>query len=51
MQMKNILYDKSEGIGTITLNRPTKLNALNFEVLDELLVLLQDIIVDSDVRP
>jgi len=50
MEEKLILYDKSEGVGTITLNRPTKLNAINFEMLDELWALLQDIMVDDDVR-
>ncbi len=50
MEEKLILYDKSEGVGAITLNRPTKLNAINFEMLDELWALLQDIMVDDDVR-
>ena len=50
MELKNIIYDKSEGIGTITLNRPAKLNAINFEMLDELWALFQDIIVDDDTR-
>ena len=50
MELQHILYDKSGGIGTITLNRPAKLNALNFEMLDELWKLLQEIMVDDDVR-
>ena len=50
MQPKTILYDKSGGVGTITLNRTSKLNALNFEMLDELWALLQDIMVDSEIR-
>lgn len=29
-------YDESDGVGTITLDRPEKLNALTFEVYDEL---------------
>ena len=50
MEQQYIVYGKSEGIGTITLNRPAKLNALNFEMLEELWALFQDIIVDDDVR-
>jgi enoyl-CoA hydratase len=50
MELKNIVYEKSEGIGTITLNRPAKLNAISFEMLDEIWALLQDIIADEDVR-
>ncbi len=50
MQYENILYEKSEGIGTITLNRPAKLNALNFAMLDELWTVLQEIIADEEVR-
>jgi enoyl-CoA hydratase/carnithine racemase len=50
MELKNIVYEKSEGIGTITLNRPAKLNAITFEMLDEIWALFQDIIADEDVR-
>ena len=50
MQAKNVLYDKSDGVGTITLNRHAKSNALNYDIMDELWALLQDIIVDDDVR-
>jgi enoyl-CoA hydratase/carnithine racemase len=32
MELKNIVYEKSEGIGTITLNRPAKLNAIIFKI-------------------
>lgn len=50
MELQYIVYKKSEGVGTITLNRPAKLNAINFEMLDELWTLFQDIIVDDDIR-
>jgi enoyl-CoA hydratase len=50
MELKNIAYEKSENVGTITLNRPAKLNAVTFEMLDEIWALLQDIIADEDVR-
>ena len=50
MQLNNIVYEKAEGVGTIALNRPAKLNALSFDMLDELWAVLQDIAVDSEVR-
>ena len=50
MGYNNIIYKKSDGIGTIILNRPSKLNALNFEMLDELWMALQNIMSDSDVN-
>ena len=45
MELQNVAYDKSEGVGTITLNRPAKLNAITFEMLDELWALFQEIMV------
>lgn len=36
MNYKNILFDKTNGIGRITINRPNKLNALNKETIQEL---------------
>ncbi len=50
MELKYIVYGKSEGVGTVTLNRPAKLNAINFEMLEELWALFQDIIADNEVR-
>jgi enoyl-CoA hydratase/carnithine racemase len=35
-QPKTFLYDQSDGIGTITLNRPERLNAITFDVYHEL---------------
>ncbi|MEE8373478.1 MAG: enoyl-CoA hydratase/isomerase family protein [Dehalococcoidia bacterium] len=50
MELQNIVYEKSEGVGAITLNRPGKLNAINFEMLDELWALFQEIVVDDEVH-
>ena len=36
MEYKNIIFEKKDGIGYVTMNRPKALNALNTEVLTEL---------------
>jgi enoyl-CoA hydratase len=50
MEFKHIIYEKSEGIATITLNRPEALNAFNKEVADEVLQAVDDIKADENVR-
>ena len=50
MDFKTILYEKADGVGTITLNRPEKLNAINFEMLEEVWSVLQEVVVDQEVR-
>ena len=50
MKYKFLLYSKEEGIGTVTINRPESLNALNGEVYTELYKLFQEIEDDQDVR-
>jgi enoyl-CoA hydratase len=45
-----LLYENQEGIGTVTINRPESLNALNSTVFSELYELFQEIEHDSDVR-
>jgi enoyl-CoA hydratase/carnithine racemase len=47
---KTLIYDVSEGIATITLNRPEKLNACNVEMIDELLAVLDLVDADDAVR-
>jgi enoyl-CoA hydratase/carnithine racemase len=50
MELKYIIYEKSEGIATITLNRPEALNAFSREVVAEILQTLEDIRNDENVR-
>jgi enoyl-CoA hydratase len=50
MEFKFIVYEKSEGIATITLNRPEALNAFSKEVVSEVLQALEDIRSDESVR-
>ena len=50
MTYNTILYDIADGILTITLNRPEKLNAFNREMLGELLDALDRADADDDVR-
>ena len=50
MQFEQIRYDKSEGIATITLNRPERMNAFTPKMLDEWLAALQDAHLDAETR-
>ncbi|MCA1613592.1 MAG: enoyl-CoA hydratase family protein [Acidobacteria bacterium] len=47
---KSFLYEVSEGVGTITLNRPERLNALTFEVYRELTDLFAALQDEREVR-
>jgi len=50
MEFKYILYEKSEGIATVTLNRPEALNAFSRDVVEEILQALEDIRNDENMR-
>jgi enoyl-CoA hydratase len=50
MELKNTLYEKSEGIATITINRPDALNALNLETIREIDARLQEAEDDQEVK-
>ena len=50
MSYNTLTYEEAEGIATITITRPKSLNALNAEVLDELLSLLENIAKDEAIR-
>lgn len=45
-----VLSTRAGGIATLTLNRPEKLNAINYELADRLLSILDDLEIDPDVR-
>lgn len=50
MTYNTLLYEKEDGIGIVTINRPSSLNALNGEVYTELYELFQEIENDAEVR-
>jgi len=47
---KSFLYEQRDGIGTITLNRPERLNAITFEVYHELTDFLAKLRDEKDAR-
>jgi len=49
-EFEQIRYEKSEGIATITLNRPERMNAFTPQMLDEWLAALQDAHLDPETR-
>lgn len=50
MKYQTILLDKAEGIATLTLNRPERLNALNDQMAEELVDVLHVIDKDDEIR-
>ena len=50
MNYTQILVDKADGIATITLNRPEKMNAFTRTMMDEIIAAMDDIDADDDVR-
>ena len=48
--MSRILYEKSNGVGSITLNYPEKLNCLDEQMLNDILSAVQDANVDDAIR-
>src|SRR5690606_20910031 len=50
MEFKNLLVEYNNGIATITINRPSKLNALNKETIQELHEAIKEADEDSDIK-
>jgi len=50
MAFENLVYEKRNGIGYVTFNRPEKLNALNRKTMEELYECFQEIARDDEVR-
>src|SRR3989441_6047024 len=50
MPYDTLLFDVRDGIASVTINRPDKLNALNDRVIDELAAAAERIAVESDIK-
>lgn len=50
MEYENILYEVSDGVATVTLNRPEQRNSLNPEMLAELVDAFEKVRADGEVR-
>lgn len=50
MAYENLLYERKERVGTITVNRPERLNALNVRTIQELAAVLVEAAEDPEVR-
>lgn len=50
MGYSQIILDKADGVATVTLNRPEKLNAFTRTMMDEIIAAMDDIDADDEVR-
>lgn len=50
MEFKDTLYEKKDGIATITINRPAALNAMSVETVQEIIARLEDAEKDENVK-
>lgn len=50
MAYKYVLYTKEDGIATLTFNRPEVLNALNWDMVDEIEAVVEEVKRDDEVR-
>jgi enoyl-CoA hydratase/carnithine racemase len=50
MSKEHVLYEKKDGVGIITLNRPDRLNAITHAMLRRLVELIEEVKKDDSVR-
>lgn len=50
MTQTDILYEKADGVGLITLNRPQRLNAISPSMLKDMDLILDDVMADDKVK-
>ena len=50
MTYETLIFEKENGVGVITLNRPERLNAINLQLILDLDEVLDEIYTDEDVR-
>ncbi|MBE0415620.1 MAG: enoyl-CoA hydratase/isomerase family protein [Dehalococcoidia bacterium] len=50
MAFETIILEKKEHVATLTLNRPERRNAVNFQMMQELVAAIEDVAGDDDVR-
>ena len=50
LENQNLLYSVEDGVATITINRPEKLNPLNLQLINDMYELLCSVDADPDVR-
>ena len=48
--MKNIIVEKRNRIGIVTVNRPNELNSMNSETRKELAITFEELDLDDDVN-
>lgn len=50
MEYQNVIFEVKEGIGFLTINRPSKMNALNGQTIDEIRNVLTEVKNDDQVK-
>jgi enoyl-CoA hydratase len=50
MTYENLIYQREDGLGIVTMNRPERLNALSFRLKEELSMVFDEMEADPDVK-